>query len=183
MNFLRFTLFILLLSGVIISCQKDQAVDLNLKSKSKTDSVNASGNILATRGTLQVSVNDSIYTFDATKDSIAFINLNIDSNKYFGITAINKAHTMSFGISSSGSAASDLTRPIAGGQLLFSADNKSGMQYTLTKNSETQNKIDLLQYMQDSVLTKGSFFILMAKDGKPNSPTYKVRGNFDLRIK
>lgn len=175
----------LFLSAVIVSCQKDQDVDLNLiKANTKVDSANTSGNFLAVKGTLNITVGDSTYTFDAGKDSVAFINVNIDSNKYFGITAINKEHTMSFGISSSGSAASDLSKPIAGGQLLFGVDDKHGSQYALSKKFDPAdiNKMNLVQYMQDSVLTKGTFFTVMDKDGKTNAP-YKVQGSFNLRLK
>lgn len=184
MNFLRFTLFILLLSVTVISCQKDQAIDLNTKTILKDST--ASGNILAVKGLLKISVGDSTYTFDAAQDSIAFINVDVDSNKYFGITAINKAHTMSFGISSSGAASADLVNPIAGGQLLFSADDKHSVQYTLVKNAdlpEDENKISLIHYMQDSVITKGTFHTLMTTDAKSNSSSAKVMGSFDLKIK
>jgi uncharacterized protein YdeI (BOF family) len=186
MNYIRFTLIILLLSVVIVSCQKEQDVDLSLKKATlKTDSVNTPGNFLAVSGTLQITIGDSTYVFNAAKDSVAFINVHIDSTKYFGITAINKEHTMSFGISSSGSATSDLTKPIAGGQLLFSADAMHGLQYTLAKNPDPQNisEINLLQYMKDSVLTKGTFTTLMTKGGQPNSPAYKVQGIFSLKLK
>lgn len=185
MNFLRCILVGLFLSVLVISCQKDQDVDLNLtKTTAKADSANTLGNFLAVKGTLNIKVGDSSYTFDAAKDSIAFINVNVDSNKYFGITAINKEHTVSFGISSSGSATSDMTKPIAGGQLLFNTGEKNNLQYALSKNIDREdvNKINLIQYMKDSVLTKGSFFTIMDKDGKPNS-SYKIQGDFNLFIK
>lgn len=185
MNYLRAVLTILFLSVVIVSCQKDQSVDLNPKVNLKSDTTINPGNLLAIKGTLNIIVGDSTYVFDAAKDSIAFINVNVDSNKYFGLTAINKAHTMSFGISSSGSPGADINKPVAGGQLLFSADNKRAMQYTLAKQDDTTttSKINLLQYMQDSVLTKGTFYTIMAKGDKPNSPSYKVLGSFNLLFK
>ncbi len=184
MRFLKFILIVLLFSVAIASCQKDQAVDLTLeKNTLKADTSNNSGNFFAVSGTLNVTVGDSTYSFDAAKDSIAFINVNIDSNKYFGITAINKAHTMSFGISSPGFAAPDLTNAIAGSQLLFS---KRGTQFTLAKDAEPneRNKITLEKYMQDSILTKGSFITIMTnKDGKQAPAASVVKGDFNLRIK
>ncbi len=184
-NFIKFTLIILFLSVVVISCQKDQAVDLNQAKSTKSDTVNTSGNFLAVSGMLKLTIGDSTYIFDAAKDSVAFINVHVDSNKYFGITAVNKEHTMSFGISSSGSAAVDVSGPIAGGQLLFSNNDKRGLQYTLAKTTDQQdlNKISLAKYMQDSVLTKGTFVTLMTKDGKQNSSPSKVQGSFDLKLK
>ncbi|MDB5003519.1 MAG: hypothetical protein JWQ34_1744 [Mucilaginibacter sp.] len=183
MRFLKFILIVLLFSVVIASCQKDQAVDLTLaKTGLKADTSNNSGNFFAVSGTLNITVGDTTYTFDAAKDSVAFINANIDSNKYFGITAINKAHTMSFGISSPGFASPDLTNAIAGGQLLFS---KHGAQFTLAKDAEPNdsNKITLEKYMQDSILTKGTFSAVMtSQDGKQAAPA-SVTGEFNLRIK
>ncbi|TSJ40226.1 hypothetical protein FO440_10700 [Mucilaginibacter corticis] len=186
MKFVRFILIILFFSAVIVSCQKDQNVDLSLPKATKADTSDNSGNFFAVKGTLNVTVNDSTYTFDATKDSIAFINVNIDSNKYFGITAINKAHTVSFGISSPGFAAPDIVNGIAGGQLLFSADSKHVQQYALT-NSEIpgeDNQIMLKEYMKDSVLTKGTFSATMVnKTVSHDQPAQIVQGNFNLRIK
>jgi uncharacterized protein YdeI (BOF family) len=184
MRFLRFILIALVFSVAIVSCQKDESVDLTVAKTVavKADTSNTSGNFLAVSGSLNVTVGDSIYKFDATKDSIAFINVNIDSNKYFGITAINKQHTMSFGISSPGFAAPDLTNTIAGSQLLFSG--KQAKEYTLFKSpgESEANKISLTNYMQDSVLTKGTFTtVMMNKDGKQKPLT--VKGNFDLLIK
>jgi hypothetical protein len=188
MKFLRFILIVLFFSAVIISCQKDQAIDMSVsKPGIKVDTSDNSGNFFASKGNLNITVGDSTYTFDATKDSIAFINVNIDSNKYFGITAINKAHTISFGISSPGFASPDLTNNIAGGQLLFNPDGKHIKQYTLAKNSgpDGSNKINLEKYMQDSILTKGTFTTIMTitKDGKPGSSAGVVRGSFNLQLK
>ena len=191
MSFLRFTLFVLFLSAVMVSCQKDQNVDIATLNAVKADSLitkglmNAPGNYLATQGTLKVTVDDSTYIFDAATDSIAFVNVAVDTNKYFGITAINKAHTMSFGISSAGAAGNNINTSVAGSQLLFSADDKPGLQYTLTKYAHTKDigKISLEQYLQDSVLTKGTFYTLFSQDGKPTFPIYKVSGTFNLQLK
>lgn len=186
MKIVRFILMILFLSAVIVSCQKDQSVDLSLPKTTKADTSDNSGNFFAVRGTLNVTINDSTYTFDATKDSIAFINVNIDSNKYFGITAINKAHTISFGISSPGFAAPDIVNAIAGGQLLFSADSKHVQQYALTNNAGPgeDNQIRLKEYMKDSVLTKGTFSTTMvSKTAGPDQSAQIVQGSFNLQIK
>jgi uncharacterized protein YdeI (BOF family) len=184
MRFLRFILIALLFSVAIISCQKDQSVDLTVEKVAvKADTSNTSGNFLAVSGLLNVTMGDSTYTFDAAKDSIAFINVNIDSNKYFGITAINKQHTMSFGISSPGVAAPNLTNTIAGSQLLFNTGKKS-TEYTLSETADESesNQISLAKYMQDSVLTKGTFTtVMMNKDGKQAPST--VKGSFNLLIK
>jgi uncharacterized protein YdeI (BOF family) len=186
MRFLRFILIALLFSVAIISCQKDQSADLTQEKTVavKADTSNTSGNFLAVKGNLNVTVGDSTYSFDAAQDSIAFINVNIDSNKYFGITAINKQHTISFGISSPGFASPGLTNTIAGSQFLFSADNKLSKEYSLVKTAGPSevNQINLVNYMQDSVLTKGTFTtVMMNKDGKQEPST--VKGSFNLLIK
>jgi len=176
----------LLFSAVIVSCQKDQQMDLpSEKPALKSDASNTSGNFMAVSGTLNITVGDSTYNFDAAQDSIAFINVNIDSNKYFGITAINKQHTMSFGISSPGFAAPDISNGIAGSQLLFSVAGKHGTQYTLSKEADPKsvNKINLTQYMQDSILTKGTFSTIMTSKEDTGIVTSKVKGSFNLRIK
>jgi hypothetical protein len=187
MKFVRFILIVLFFSAVIVSCQKDQQLDaLVTKTSSRSDTSNTSGNFMAVSGTLNIIVGDSTYNFDASEDSIAFINANIDSNKYFGITAINKQHTMSFGISSPGFATSDLVNPVAGSQLLFSVAGKHGIQYTLSKDVDPKaiNKISLTQYMQDSILTKGTFTTFMTnKEDTGGVVTNKVKGSFNLRIK
>jgi len=177
---------LLLLSAVIVSCQKDQNVDVSLPKTTKADTSDNSGNFFAVKGTLNVTVNDSTYTFDAAKDSIAFINVNIDSNKYFGITAINKAHTMSFGISSPGFAGPDIINTIAGGQLLFSVDSKHVQQYALSNNPGPgeDNQIMLKEYMKDSILTKGTFTTVMVnKNAGTGSAAQTVQGSFNLQIK
>jgi uncharacterized protein YdeI (BOF family) len=184
MRFLRFILIALVFLVAIASCQKDQSVDLTVAKTVavKADTSNNSGNFLAVSGSLNVTVGDSTYSFDAAKDSIAFINVNIDSNKYFGITAINKLHTISFGISSPGFAAPGLINTIAGSQLLFSGSTPK--EYTLAKTSgeSEANQISLDNYMQDSLLTKGTFTtVMMNKDGKQKPST--VKGDFNLLIK
>src|SRR6202008_765771 len=101
------------------------------------DSTASPTNFLAAWGTLRITKKDAAYLFDAVKDSIAFINVhddNDDAKRYFGITAINKDHNMSFGISSTGYAHADKNSDIAGGQFLLGPGYKTeGFQYSLSK--------------------------------------------------
>jgi hypothetical protein len=128
----------ILIMAVVSSCQKDDAVtqpDSKTTVNADSSLMASPGNFLAASGTLQVKYNDSTYTFDAEHDSIAFINVHVDSKtNYFGITAINKSHSMSFGISSSGYANSNINSNVAGGQFLLSTDvKKPAMQLSLSK--------------------------------------------------
>jgi len=188
-NLLIFFAFSLL--AVITSCQKDPAVkepDAVKTNLSADSSIAASpGNFLAVSGTLNVKFDDSTYTFDASKDSIAFINVRVDENNhYFGITAINKEHNMSFGISSSGFAYSNINRDIAGSQFLLTTDDKKpALQLSLSKYSGQKDvgNINIIKYNQGSELAKGTFVTFLAKDDKITSPYYKVEGSFDLKLK
>ncbi|MDR6944681.1 hypothetical protein [Mucilaginibacter pocheonensis] len=198
MNNVRFTKWLisltLLLSVAVSSCQKDDNVKGmdTVKQTAVADSVstlsvtNAPGNFLAGKGTLKVTIEDSTYTFDAATDSVAFINVHTDDSKYFGITAINKAHTMSFGISSVGFAATNVNSKVAGSQLLFKVDDKKPvLQYTLTRyaDQEESGKISLEKYNSENIIAKGTFFTFLAKDDKANSPFYRVEGSFELQLK
>ena len=181
---------ILLLSVMVVSCQKDtgeQAVDQKKIALNADSALNAtpSDNFLAVEGTLTIKMQDSTYIFDASTDSVAFVNMSAGNNRYFGITAINKAHTMSFGVSSKGAAADSLTKPVAGGQLLIMADVMHTQQYTLTQYAEPgdSGKINLLQYRQKDVLAKGNLFTFLSKDDDPNSSLYRVEGTFELKLK
>ena len=158
---------------------------MGLKQVVKPDSIssavnaNGPGAFLATKGSLNINVGDSTFTFDAAIDSIAFVNVELDSNQYFGITAINKAHTLSFGISSAGVARADTNAAIAGTQLLLNHD-KGAMQYTLAKNISLADvgKIYLIKFQQDSTLTRGTFYTTLAVKGKT---TYqRATGTFNL---
>jgi hypothetical protein len=177
--------------AVTESCQKDPAVNEPAVPKTAVaaDSTTflSPGNFLAASGTLNIKFNDSTYTFDASKDSIAFISVRVDDNtRYFGITAINKDHNMSFGISSAGFAFSNINRIIAGGQFIFGSDGKKpAMQLSLSKYSEKKDigNINIIQYNQGNTLAKGTFTTFLAKDDKANSPYYKVEGTFDLKLK
>ncbi len=191
----RFTHFLILVAAIIMtvasSCQKDPAVNNPGPSKTSINAdssiVSSPGNFLAVTGTLKVKFNDSVYTFDAATDSIAFINVNgDDENRYFGITAINKEHSVSFGISSAGFAFSNINRGIAGSQLLLSTDSqKPALQLSLSKNypSNGFGNLNLLQYKTGNELAKGTFYTFMAADSKANSPYYRVEGSFDLQLK
>jgi hypothetical protein len=191
----RFTNFLIYgvvsLMAVITSCQKDPAVKEPDTSKTNISADSAifstPGNSLAVSGTLRIKFDDSIYTFDAARDSIAFINVHVDDNaRYFGITAINKEHNMSFGISSSGFVYSNINRSIAGSQFLLTADDKKpALQLSLSKYPRQKDfgNINILQYNKGDELAKGTFVTFLAKDDKANSPYYRVEGSFDLKLK
>lgn len=186
--FIRLICYILVPLALLSSCQKDEAVKA-AKPEAKSDSTLSSslnpGNYLAVKGMLKIKVQDSTYTFNASQDSIAFVNMNIDGEEYFGITAINKAHTLSFGISSPGAAITEMASNVAGAQLLMSIQGRNSLEYTLTKNGrpEDYGTILLNKYNQDSVLAKGTFHTYLAKDKKANPSFYIADGSFELRIK
>jgi hypothetical protein len=187
--------FLVSLLAVITSCQKDPDVkDLNAaKTGLNADStavgsvVSSPGNYLAASGFLKIKIKDSTYTFDATRDSIAFVNVHVDdNNRYFGITAINKEHTLSFGISASGFVYNNISSSVAGGQFLLSPDNnKPGLEYSLSKYAGQKDfgNISIVQYNQGNELAKGTFTAFLAKDDKADSPFYRVEGSFDLQLK
>ncbi len=198
MNGIRFTKWLfsalLFISVAVSSCQKDDNVKCidSTKSLAAADSassmsvVNTPGNFLAGKGTLKITIEDSTYTFDAATDSVAFINVHSGDSRYFGITAINKAHTMSFGISSVGFAAANVNSKVAGSQFLFKLDEKKPVvQYTLTKygGKDDSGKISIEKYNNDNLIAKGTFFTFLAKDDKANSPFYRVEGSFELQLK
>jgi hypothetical protein len=193
MHIKRFTnwyfCFVMLLTVLASSCQKDagyEEIEQKKLSANADSALNSSSpdNYLASSGTLTVKVQDSTYVFDASVDSVAFVNLHVGGDRFFGITAINKAHTVSFGISSPGVAASKLNTPIAGGQLLFKPDAIHTDQFTLTRYAEPGDagKIKLTAYRQKTVLAKGKFFTFMAKGDSINAPFYRVEGKFDLMV-
>src|SRR4051812_23501417 len=101
----RLLYLLALISVLVTACQKDEGVkktDPQLQADTSQKISSSPGNYLASSGTLSVKVKDSTYTFNAEQDSVAFVNINIDGEEFYGLTAINKAHTVSFGISSSG---------------------------------------------------------------------------------
>ena len=187
---------LLLIMVMISSCQKDESVkdmdtvkpqlNAGIDSASAANVVNNPDNFLAGKGTLKITIKDSTYTFDAATDSVAFINVHSGDSKYFGITAINKAHTMSFGISSIGFASANTTSKVAGSQFLFKADDKKPeLQYTLTQfvGQDDSGKISIEKYNNDNLIAKGTFFTFLAKDDKADSPFYRVEGSFELQLK
>lgn len=182
--------FLFLLLAAFSACQKEDEVPMGLKTGAKNDSLSAAinlngpGTFLAVKGLLKINIEDSTYIFDAATDSIAFVSVDLDSNRYFGITAINKAHTVSFGISSAGVARADTNSVIAGSQLLFNGDDRPAVQYTLSKyiSLRDMGKINLIKFQQDSTLTKGTFYTILSRQGKTSS-FYKTTGTFDLRLK
>jgi hypothetical protein len=186
--FLRFSGLILLLAVFLSSCQKDENVKVAqpvLDSVQKPSAASIPGNYLATKGVLKIKLKDSTYTFDASQDSIAFININIDGKEYYGVTAINKAHTVSFGISSPGAPIAEMPGNVAGCQFLISTTGKTDLQYTLTRNAtpEDYGTLSIEKYNQDTVLAKGTFHTYLAKDTKKNSPFYVADGSFELKVK
>ncbi len=195
MNSNRFTKWFIfctfIISVAVSSCQKDDSVKAIETTKPTADTtslniINTPGNFLAGKGSLSITIEDSTYTFDAARDSIAFINVHNGDDKYYGITAINKAHTMSFGISSEGFAAAKANSKVAGGQFLFTrGEKKPLLQYTLTKfvGKDDTGKIIIDQYNKDNMIAKGTFFTFLAKDDKENSPFYRVEGSFELQLK
>lgn len=194
-NFTRLSISLIMVIMVVISaCQKDSAEnDTDVKKTGLLDSANVSnvvlspGNYLATSGILSVVINDSTYTFDASKDSIAFINVHEDDNiRFFGITAINKQHTLSFGISGAGFVNSNTKAAVAGSQLLLNPDESKPLkQYSLSKFTGQKDfgAISIDKYRQGNELAKGSFVTFLAKDEKATSPFYRVTGNFDLQLR
>jgi len=187
MNTKRFTrylmFFMLLLSGAIFSCQKDDDVKA-AEPVPKFAPDSSTGNYLASKGTLRLVILDSTYNFDAAIDSIAFVNVHTDNGQYFGITAINKAHTMSFGVSSAGYAQGNVVSKLAGSQFLVK--NQADSTYSLTQypNLQDTGKITLTSYKQDSVLATGSFYTYLSRSGKTATPEfYKVKGTFSLKMK
>lgn len=176
-----------LLSLAITSCQKEQNLvdaqvnetNLNLLSK-----ISMPGNYLASSGILTVTMKDSTYVFDAQKDSIAYVNLYLDNKTYFGITAINKDHTLSFGISSPGFAQANSVKNIAGSQFILTKGNKANIQYALTQQADKQHisNINLTSYAQDSTMAKGTFVAFLSPNVRSDSSFYYVKGQFDLKI-
>jgi len=180
--------FLTLMSVVLTACQKDENVTqttTQLTDSVKASSSSASGNFLASKGTLSVKLKDSIYTFNAEQDSIAFVNINIDGEQYYGLTAINKAHTVSFGISSSGAPIDDVASNISGAQVLLKGTSKKNLEYTLIQSQQPQKlgNISIEKYNQDTTLAKGTFHTIVATDTKATSPKYDVEGSFELKIK
>lgn len=185
--FYRLFCLLVLVTALLTSCQKDESVKKEEPDPStdslKVSTVSAPGNYLASKGTLTLKIQDSTYTFNAERDSIAFVNISINGNQYYGITAINKAHTVSFGISSSGMPVDETASYVSGAQFLLSVPGKKNLEYTLAPNSHPQDfgTISIEQYNQDDILAKGTFRTFIAKDTTANSSSSVVEGTFDLK--
>ncbi|HTD41728.1 MAG TPA: hypothetical protein VK671_13960 [Mucilaginibacter sp.] len=184
----RFFYLLMLISVVIAGCQKDESVKktaTGTTDSTKVSTISTPGNYLAGKGTLSVKLKDSTYTFNAEQDSIAFVNISIDGEEYYGLTAINKAHTVSFGISSSGMPIDDFASYVSGAQLLLKGTGKTNLEYTLIPGSLQQKfgTISIEKYNQDATLAKGTFHTFLATGTKYNSPNYEVTGTFELKIK
>ncbi|WP_426671288.1 hypothetical protein ACPPVU_08635 [Mucilaginibacter sp. McL0603] len=182
--------FAVLISAGLTSCQKDESVkkaeiQVSADTVKKLNLVSTPGNYLASKGTLVIKLQDSTYIFDAQQDSVAFVNVVIDGNEYYGISAINKAHTVSFGISSSGMPIDELSSYVSGAQFLIRESSKANLEYTLIQNTHPQDFgiISIEKYNQDVTLAKGTFHTYLAKDTKANSPFYIVDGSFELKVK
>jgi len=188
--FTGFVCLVLPLAVFLSSCQKDESVDAaktapQVKIDSAGKQNTAAGNYLAGKGTLKIKLKDSTYTFDASLDSIAFVNINISGTEYYGITAINKAHTVSFGISTLGAPIAEMPGNVSGCQFLLHSPGKTDLEYTLTRNTapEDYGTLSLEKYNQDTILAKGTFHTYLAKDPKNSSAFSVVDGSFELKVK
>lgn len=184
----RFFYILTLIWVAVSGCQKDESVKKTTAQPSdsvKVNTVSAPGNYLASKGTLTVKIKDSTYAFNAEQDSIAFVNIAFDGEEYYGLTAINKAHTVSFGISSSGVPIDDIASYVSGAQLLLKVSGKTNLEYTLIPGSLQQKfgTISIEKYNQDATLAKGTFDTFLATGSKYNSPDYEVTGSFELKVK
>lgn len=180
--------FLVLLSVVITACQKDEGVtktDPQATDSIKTSAAHPPGNYLAGSGTLTVKFKDSTYTFNAAQDSIAFVNISIDGEQYYGITAINKSHTLSFGISSPGAPIDQVSSSVSGAQFLLKGATRKNLEYTLTQSSQElkSGAIAIEKYNQELTLARGTFHFQLATDSKTSTPSYSVEGSFDLKMK
>jgi uncharacterized protein YdeI (BOF family) len=185
---IRFLGILTLMSVVLAACQKDENVAQTtppVTDSIKASAASSSGNFLASKGTLTVKLKDSTYSFDAGRDSIAFVNISIDGEQYYGLTAINKAHSVSFGISSSGAPIDDVASNVSGAQFLLKRTGKKNLEYTLIQSQQPgkSGTISIEKYNQDTTLAKGTFHTTLATDTKVNSPKYDVEGSFELKIK
>ncbi len=189
--FLRYGLVFLALGSFLASCQKDENVqDFKGATQNGADTAQKiaeqlpTNNFLVSKGTLVIKLPDTSYTFDAALDSIAFVNLNNSGKAYYGITAINKAHTVSFGISSAGGPVAGMPGVVSGCQLLLHPSETGNSAYTLIRNVATHDfgLMSLEKYKQDTVMAKGTFHTYLA-NGLQNSPMNIVDGSFELKLK
>lgn len=186
-KFTHFMMMLLLLATAMFSsCRKDEDLSAYVDKKSDTTVASSSlGSYLATGGKLKVTMEDTTYIFDAAVDSIAFIKVDTAGSEYFGVTAINKDHTISFGISGAGAAVNKAKTRVAGGQLLFKPDSQA-VVYILSKESHKLDpgKFNLKKFKEEKekVEAKGAFTTYLENGTIKNSPLYKVTGSFDLKF-
>ena len=187
MRVLYYIFCLLLVSAVLVSCQKEENIkdtQLNEINPNLLAKISIPGTYLASSGILTVTIKDSTYVFDAQKDSIAYVNLYLDNKTYFGITAINKEHTLSFGISSPGFAQANQNKGIAGSQFILSKTNRPNIQFALTQAANLQriSAINFSNYAQDTTMAKGNFTTYLSSSIKSDSSFYQVKGEFDLKL-
>lgn len=183
-----FFMLAMLLSAVITSCRKDEDLQGFKNDKDSTALSSSSGSFIATTGELSITFNDSTYVFNAEEDSIAFVRVDTAGNKYFGITAINNTHSMSFGISGLGEATGKSSTKVEGSQFLFANENtKAASSFTLSQSAHEMDlgKLSLKKYTndKDDVAAKGTFVTYLASDTGKNATLHKVTGKFDIRFK
>ncbi|RYY36807.1 MAG: hypothetical protein EOP46_05100 [Sphingobacteriaceae bacterium] len=179
---------VMLCTAFITSCRKDESLDSFLDEKTDTTTVTTSlGSFLATDGKLKVTWEDTTYVFDAEVDSIAFVKVDTAGNQYFGVTAINKEHNISFGISGVGAAENKAKTTVAGGQLLFQLSKEKAASYTLSREAHKldSGKFNLKKYAEedDEVQAKGNFTTYLVHYADKDSVLHKVTGTFDLKFK
>ena len=183
-----FLLMALLIVGS--ACRKEDNVAAT-STKPDSTAINSfftnPGNYLATSGTLELKVNGTTLNFDAATDSIALVNLTTVGNKqFYGLSAINKAHTASFGITSAGLLHVSGESDVAGSQLLvLSADKQPVTAYSLSAASlkTGTGSLNFNQFAKDSLLTKGRFITYLTKNGAQAGTSIKVEGSFSLQFK
>lgn len=191
-----FLLALVLFAQVLISsCRKDNESGLpnteisELKSDSSqiNSRTNATQYLLASSGKLQIKVNNTSYSFDAVRDSIVFIYVHPDdSSAYYGITAINKEHTLSFGLSSPGILQTKVATKIGGTQLLVkSSENKPITEYALsvTNSMKDPGSIKLQHLSLLNGPASGTFSTFLTVSSISPSSVYKVSGKFNLQFK
>ncbi len=187
---LAYTLMLMALLIFGTACRKDDSLAATT-TKADSTSINSfftnPGNYLATSGILELKVNGTILNFNATTDSIALVNLTTVGNKHFyGLSAINKAHTASFGITSAGVLHVSGGSSIAGSQLLvLSADKQPVTAYSLSTASLKTGvgSLNFNRFAKDSLLTMGSFVTYLTKNDGLANTSIKVEGSFSLQFK
>lgn len=192
-----FILIALIASAILLvsSCRKDnelsqpsnESIALKADTTQLFNSTSSTQYLLARAGKLQLSVNDTVYTFDARSDSIVFIYMHQnDTSAFFGITAINKAHTLSFGISSAGILRSNISSKVAGSQLLVkSSENNPTIEYALSslKSQNSPGSINFKRVSQSNGIAIGIFSTFLTLNNKSNTTEYKVNGTFNIGFK